>query len=189
MCVIKESCVSLTEITRDHHLLLLNFWGLRLQVSEAVHNQMVYYGFYPVRGGGSVLSWKAWTHCWVLPRSSLEVPFRKDWDLSPALLTRRNVFLDLLVINTDELIRDTKTGGSLGCHDHSLVKFIVLRDIDQAKSKARTVNFRKANIQLLKDIIKGLPQRKVPWRTREQNRPGRSLGMLSIQCMPSRTHV
>lgn len=41
--------MSLNEISRKHCLLLLNFWGLRFQVSEAAHKHMVYYGFYPVR--------------------------------------------------------------------------------------------------------------------------------------------
>lgn len=67
----------------------------------------------------------------------------------------------MLVINTDELIRDIKTGGSLGCRDHSVIKFIVRRNMDQAKSEVRTMNFRKTNFQFLKDLVSGAHQVKV----------------------------
>ncbi|GAB0204009.1 mitochondrial enolase superfamily member 1 [Grus japonensis] len=49
--------------------------------------------------------------------------------------TRGDVILGLMVINGSELISDIKTGGSLGCSDHALVEFAVLRDMSQAKSK------------------------------------------------------
>jgi len=42
--------------------------------------------------------------------------------------------LDLLVTNTSELIGDIKIGGSVGCSDHTLVEFAVLKDTSQAKS-------------------------------------------------------
>jgi len=44
-------------------------------------------------------------------------------------LTRRDALLDLMVTNANELIRDVKTGGSLGCSDHALMKFTLLRDM------------------------------------------------------------
>ena len=43
--------------------------------------------------------------------------------------TRGNAILDLLVINASELIGDVKIGSSLGCSDHTLVEFTVLRDM------------------------------------------------------------
>ncbi|KAK4815438.1 LOW QUALITY PROTEIN: hypothetical protein QYF61_002827 [Mycteria americana] len=49
--------------------------------------------------------------------------------------TREDTLLDLLVTNKSELISDIKIGGSLGCSDHGLVEFTVLRDMSQAKSK------------------------------------------------------
>ena len=55
--------------------------------------------------------------------------------------------------NTSELIGDAKTGGSLGCSHHALVEFTVLKDTGQAKSKVRTLNFRKANFQLFKELV------------------------------------
>jgi len=52
--------------------------------------------------------------------------------------TRRNAILDLLVTNVSGLISDVKIGGTLGCSDHALVKFAVLRSMGQVKSKVRT---------------------------------------------------
>ncbi|KAK4830133.1 hypothetical protein QYF61_008560 [Mycteria americana] len=66
--------------------------------------------------------------------------------------TRRDAILDLMVTNASELIGDVKIGGSLGCSDHALVEFAVLRDMGQAKKKVRTLNFGKANFQLFKDL-------------------------------------
>jgi len=67
--------------------------------------------------------------------------------------TRGDVILDLMVINASELIGDIKIGGSLGCSDHALVEFAVLRVKGQAKSKSRTLNFRKANFHLFKETV------------------------------------
>jgi len=72
-----------------------------------------------------------------------------------------------------------KTGGSLGCGDHTLVEFAVLRDKGQVNYKVKTLNFRKAKFQIFKELV-----RRIPWetvlRTREQNRAGRWLRVLSI---------
>ena len=56
-----------------------------------------------------------------------------------------------MVTNANELTCDVRIGGSLGCSDHALVEFAVLRDMGQAKSKVRTLNFRKAKFQLFKE--------------------------------------
>jgi len=74
--------------------------------------------------------------------------------------TRGDGILDLLITNTRELISDIKTGGSLGCSDHTLVEFAGLRDKGQAKSKVRTLNFRKASFQLFKELVS-----RTPWET------------------------
>ncbi|KAK4825362.1 hypothetical protein QYF61_026881 [Mycteria americana] len=74
--------------------------------------------------------------------------------------TRGDAILDLLVTKASELIGDVKTGGSLGCSDHALVEFTVLRDMGQAKSKIRTLNFRKAKFQLFKEL-----GNRTPWET------------------------
>jgi len=58
------------------------------------------------------------------------------------------------------VIDDIKIGDSLGCNEHALVEFTVLRDTEQAKTKVRTLNFRKAKFQLFKELVN-----RTPWET------------------------
>ncbi|KAK4816568.1 hypothetical protein QYF61_017958 [Mycteria americana] len=67
--------------------------------------------------------------------------------------TRGDAILDLMATNASELISDIKIGGSLGCSDHTLVEFTSLRDMGQASTIVRTLNFRKANFQLFKESV------------------------------------
>ncbi|KAK4829023.1 hypothetical protein QYF61_001798 [Mycteria americana] len=73
--------------------------------------------------------------------------------------------LDLMVTNAGELISDIKIGGSLGCSDHTLVEFTVLRDMGQERSIVRTLNFRKAKFQLFYELVS-----RTPWETDLSNR-------------------
>jgi len=59
--------------------------------------------------------------------------------------TRGEALLDLLLSNVEEIITGVKVGGSLGCSDHALVKFVILRNVGRAKIVVRTLNFGKAN--------------------------------------------
>ena len=59
-------------------------------------------------------------------------------------LTRREALLDVVLTNAEEKnreviynIREVKTGGSLGCSDHALVEFVILKNGGLAKSRAR----------------------------------------------------
>ncbi|GAB0186388.1 hypothetical protein GRJ2_001104100 [Grus japonensis] len=65
--------------------------------------------------------------------------------------TRGDAILDLLVTNASELISDVKIGGSLGCSDHLLVEFAVLRDTDQVAKKANGV--RNSVASRTKEVI------------------------------------
>jgi len=71
--------------------------------------------------------------------------------------TRGDVILDLLVTNARELMGDVKFEGSLGCSDHSLVEFAVLRDMGQMKSTVRRLNLKKAKFQLFKLLVNRTP--------------------------------
>jgi len=71
--------------------------------------------------------------------------------------TQGDAILDLMLTNASELIGDVKTGGSLGCSDHSLVELTVLRDMGKVRSIVRTLNFRKANFQLFKELVSRMP--------------------------------
>ncbi|KAK4830768.1 hypothetical protein QYF61_013257 [Mycteria americana] len=74
--------------------------------------------------------------------------------------TSGDAILELMVTNTSGLISDVKIRGSLGCSDHALVEFVVLRDMGQVKSKVRTLNFRKEKFQLFKELFN-----RTPWET------------------------
>lgn len=45
----------------------------------------------------------------------------------------------------DKLIREMRTGGSLGCSDHALAEFLISRNTGLAENKVRTLNFRRVN--------------------------------------------
>lgn len=61
--------------------------------------------------------------------------------------TRGEALLDLVLTNAEESIREVKIGGSLGCSDHALVEFVILKNAGLAKSRARTLCFRRANFR------------------------------------------
>jgi len=48
----------------------------------------------------------------------------------------------------------------LGCNDHALVEFTVLRDIGKARSIVRTLNFGKSTSQAFKEL-----DSRTPWKT------------------------
>lgn len=48
----------------------------------------------------------------------------------------------MLHTNTDQLIREVKTGGSLGFSVHDFVEFTDMKDMGQVKIRVRTPNFR-----------------------------------------------
>jgi len=82
---------------------------------------------------------------------------------------REDAILDLMVTSTSELITEIRIGGGLGCSDHALVEFTVLRDMGEARSIGRTLNFSKANLQLGKELV-----RRTPCETVLRDRAGRS---------------
>lgn len=48
--------------------------------------------------------------------------------------------------------------GSLGCSDHETVEFRILHEGNKAVSRTTTLNFRRANFGLLKDLLGGIPR-------------------------------
>jgi len=51
--------------------------------------------------------------------------------------TRGEALLDLVLTNEEESIREVKIGGSLGCSNHALVEFVMLKNAGPAKSRAK----------------------------------------------------
>ncbi|GAB0186934.1 hypothetical protein GRJ2_001158700 [Grus japonensis] len=72
--------------------------------------------------------------------------------------TRRGATLDLILTNKEGLVRNVKLRGNLGCSDHEMVEFRILRAVRRALSKLPTLDFRRADFGLFRDLLG-----RVPW--------------------------
>ncbi|GAB0193476.1 hypothetical protein GRJ2_001812900 [Grus japonensis] len=70
---------------------------------------------------------------------------------------RRGAMLDLILTNKEGLVGDVKLKGSLGCSDHEMVEFRILRAMRRARSKLATLDFRGADFGLLRDLLGRIP--------------------------------
>ena len=66
---------------------------------------------------------------------------------------RRGVLLDLVLMNKEGLVEDMKIGGSLSCSDCEIVEFRILHGGSRAVSRIKTLDFRRANFGLFKDLL------------------------------------
>ncbi|KAM6317421.1 uncharacterized protein O3Q21_008449 [Podargus strigoides] len=105
--------------------------------------------------------------CWKMSTASCRQSKRLLECLDDNFLTQKpdsptqgEAILDLMVTNVSEFIRDVKIGGSLGCSDHALLQFTVLRCMSHMRSTVRTLNFRKTKFQLFKELVN-----RTPWET------------------------
>ncbi|GAB0191026.1 hypothetical protein GRJ2_001567900 [Grus japonensis] len=71
---------------------------------------------------------------------------------------RRSAMLDLVLTNKKGLVGNVKLKGSLGCSDHEMVEFKILRAVRRAHSKLTTLDFRRADFGLFRDLLG-----RVPW--------------------------
>ncbi|KAM9590815.1 uncharacterized protein ACIBXB_005869 [Morphnus guianensis] len=79
--------------------------------------------------------------------------------------TRRGARLDLVLTNKEGLVGNVKLKGSLGCSDHEMVEFKNLRAARRAHSKLTTLDFRRADFGLFRDLLG-----RVPWDTALEGR-------------------
>ena len=79
--------------------------------------------------------------------------------------TRRGAMLDLVLTNKEGLVGNVKLKGSLGCSDHEMVEFKILRAARRAHSKLATLDFRRADFGLFRDLLG-----RVPWDTALEGR-------------------
>ena len=75
----------------------------------------------------------------------------------PEELMRRGVLFDLVLINKDGLVRHVKAGSILGCRDHEMVAFSIICGRRKAISRIANPNFRRANTDLFKNLLGGIP--------------------------------
>lgn len=68
---------------------------------------------------------------------------------------REDIVTDLLISSMSELIGDISIRGCLDYSDHAMMEYLstLLRDIRQAKSKIKKLNFRKAKFHLFRELI------------------------------------
>ncbi|PKU39572.1 dtw domain-containing protein 2 [Limosa lapponica baueri] len=76
---------------------------------------------------------------------------------------RKGAMLDLVLTNKEGLVGNVKFKGSLGCSDHEMVEFKILRAARRVCSKLATLHFRRADFELLRDLI-GRVAWKKNWR-------------------------
>ncbi|GAB0189068.1 mitochondrial enolase superfamily member 1 [Grus japonensis] len=78
---------------------------------------------------------------------------------------RRGAILDLVLTNKEGLVRNVKLKGSLGCSDHEMVEFRILRAARRARSKLTTLDFRRTDFGLFRDLLG-----RVPWDKAQEGR-------------------
>ncbi|GAB0199286.1 hypothetical protein GRJ2_002394000 [Grus japonensis] len=71
---------------------------------------------------------------------------------------RRGAILDFVLTNKEELVGDVELKSSLDCSDHEMVEFKMLRAVRRAQSKLITLNFRRVDFDLFRDLLG-----RVPW--------------------------
>jgi len=82
---------------------------------------------------------------------------------------RRGAMLDPALTNKEGLVGNEKLQGSLGCSDHEMVEFKILREARRAHSKITTLDFRKADFSLFRDLVhRGIK----PWREEGPKKAG-----------------
>ncbi|GAB0204620.1 hypothetical protein GRJ2_002927600 [Grus japonensis] len=72
--------------------------------------------------------------------------------------TRRGAMLDFVFTVRDGPVENVKLKGSLGCSDHEMVQFKILRAARRAHSKLTILDFRRADFGLFRDLLG-----RVPW--------------------------
>ncbi|GAB0176549.1 hypothetical protein GRJ2_000120100 [Grus japonensis] len=65
--------------------------------------------------------------------------------------------LDLVLTNKEGLVGNVKLKGSLGCSDQEMVEFKILRAARRAHSKLPTLDFRRADFGLFRDLLGSAP--------------------------------
>lgn len=67
------------------------------------------------------------------------------------------MLLDLVLTNKEGLVKDVKAKGSLGCSSHEMVEFKILCGKSKAIIRIATLDFRRAILDLFKDLLVGIP--------------------------------
>ena len=88
---------------------------------------------------------------------------------------RRGAMLDLVLTNKKGMVGNVRLKGSLGHSDHEIVEFKILRTARRTHSKLTTLEFRRADFGLLRDLLG-----RIPWDKALEGR-GTSRKLVNIQ--------
>ncbi|GAB0181828.1 mitochondrial enolase superfamily member 1 [Grus japonensis] len=72
--------------------------------------------------------------------------------------TRRGAMLDIVLKNREGMVGAVKLKGSLGCSDHEMVEFKILRAARRVHSKLTILSFSRADFGFFRDMLG-----RVPW--------------------------
>lgn len=70
---------------------------------------------------------------------------------------KRGSLLDLLLTDTEKLDRGVKGNGSLGCSNHELGEFKILRETSKMNSNCSNPRFRKSKWWLFQGLLGKIP--------------------------------
>jgi len=65
--------------------------------------------------------------------------------------------LTFVLMNKEGLVEDVKVGGRLGCSDHEMMNFRILHGGSRAIRRIQTLDFRRTNYGLFKELLGGIP--------------------------------
>ena len=71
--------------------------------------------------------------------------------------TTNGALLDLLFTNSEELVGDVTDGDCLGHSNPEIVEFSILGDVRRVTSKTAMLNFQRADFDLFKMVVTGVP--------------------------------
>jgi len=84
---------------------------------------------------------------------------------------RKGALLDHVLTNKEGLVEDVKAAGSLSCSDHEMVEFRIVRGGSRVISRIKTLDFRRPNFGLFKELLGG-----IPWARALESRGSKSAG-------------
>jgi len=70
---------------------------------------------------------------------------------------RKGAMLDLVLTNREGLVGNVKLKVSLGCSDREMVELNILRAARRVHSKLTTLDFRRADFDLFRDLVGRVP--------------------------------
>jgi len=79
---------------------------------------------------------------------------------------KRGAMLDLVLTNKEGLVGNVKLKGTLGCSDHEMVVFKILSAARRAHRKLTTLNVRRADFGLFRDLLSRVLWEKPWWEER-----------------------